>query len=178
MLRSHQSVPALRQVKVTKVIPTIPTTTASSTSDISRNHFTQKGPALLQPAFQELSVRKDVTGESSAFDETDDALGALPTQQTTYTGKRSRRGGKGRRQDQLQDYSTSRLIPTSVVTKKVEIGKNHKKNHRGGPSFNNGYRDDEGWATEDINDIRETEFDFQGNLDRFDKKTVFSQIRV
>lgn len=170
----------LRQGKITKAVPTIPTTTVPSTSDIPRNHFTvsQKGPALLQPAFQELSIGKDVAGESSAFDETDDALSALPTQQTAYTGKRSRRGGKGRRQDQVQDYTASRLVPTSIGTKKVGIGKNHKKNHRGGLGFKNGHRDDEGWAIEDINDIRETEFDFQGNLDRFDKKTVFSQIRV
>lgn len=35
-----------------------------------------------------------------------------------------------------------------------------------------------GWATEDATDIQELpEFDFQGNLSKFDKRTVFSQIR-
>ncbi|KAI8943134.1 hypothetical protein NX059_001165 [Plenodomus lindquistii] len=35
-----------------------------------------------------------------------------------------------------------------------------------------------GWATEDATDIQELpEFDFQGNLSKFDKRTVFNQIR-
>ncbi|KAJ4376287.1 enhancer of mRNA decapping [Neocucurbitaria cava] len=35
-----------------------------------------------------------------------------------------------------------------------------------------------GWATEDATDIQEMpEFDFQGNLSKFDKRTVFNQIR-
>lgn len=38
--------------------------------------------------------------------------------------------------------------------------------------------EEEGWATEDVNDYKEREFDFQGNLERFDKKTVFSQLKV
>ena len=38
--------------------------------------------------------------------------------------------------------------------------------------------EEEGWATEDVADYKEHEFDFQGNLDRFDKKTVFSQIKA
>ncbi|KAK9474392.1 YjeF N-terminal domain-containing protein [Dipodascopsis tothii] len=37
---------------------------------------------------------------------------------------------------------------------------------------------DSGWATGDITDFKNTEFDFQGNLDRFDKKTVFDEIRL
>ncbi|KAF5102647.1 hypothetical protein D0Z03_000392 [Geotrichum reessii] len=35
----------------------------------------------------------------------------------------------------------------------------------------------DGWATEDIQDIQNTDFDFQANLDRFDKADVFKQIR-
>ena len=137
----------------------------------------QRGPTLLQPAFQELSVR-DVAGESSAFDETDDALSALPNQQAAFSGKRSRRGGKGRR-DSGQDTigaTGSRSVPLGYGTSKLGNGKYQKKHSKNG-HYQNG-NDEEGWATEDVNDIRETEFDFQGNLDRFDKKRIFSQIRV
>ncbi|KAK9481015.1 YjeF N-terminal domain-containing protein [Lipomyces japonicus] len=34
------------------------------------------------------------------------------------------------------------------------------------------------WASEDLSGIKNIEFDFQGNLDRFDKKTVFDEIRL
>lgn len=35
----------------------------------------------------------------------------------------------------------------------------------------------DGWATEDVTDFKDTEFDFQANLDRFDKNSVFKEIR-
>lgn len=35
----------------------------------------------------------------------------------------------------------------------------------------------DGWATEDVTDFKDTEFDFQANLDRFDKNLVFNEIR-
>jgi enhancer of mRNA-decapping protein 3 len=37
---------------------------------------------------------------------------------------------------------------------------------------------DDGWATEDVNEFKETEFNFQENLDRFDKKSVFRQLKA
>ncbi|RPA78738.1 hypothetical protein BJ508DRAFT_363626 [Ascobolus immersus RN42] len=37
---------------------------------------------------------------------------------------------------------------------------------------------DDGWATEDVSEFKETEFNFQANLDRFDKKSVFKQLRA
>lgn len=52
-------------------------------------------------------------------------------------------------------------------------GKQKQRNHR---QYNNA--DEEGWATEDVTDFKERDFDFQSNLDRFDKKTVFNQIKV
>lgn len=121
-----------------------------------------------------------MAGESSAFDETDDALSALPIQQPSFS-KRGRRGGKGRRQEQGQDHFAipgPRSVPSGYGQSKLGNGKHQKKFSKNGHQYHNGNGDEEGWATEDINDIRETEFDFQGNLDRFDKKTVFSQIRV
>lgn len=35
-----------------------------------------------------------------------------------------------------------------------------------------------GWAGEDVNIFKEEEFDFQKNLDMFDKAKVFAEIRV
>lgn len=34
------------------------------------------------------------------------------------------------------------------------------------------------WAGEDVNDFKEEEFDFQANLNMFDKEKVFAEIRV
>lgn len=36
----------------------------------------------------------------------------------------------------------------------------------------------DGWAGEDVDIFREEEFDFQKNLDMFDKAKVFAEIRV
>jgi len=182
-LRSHQSVPASRQspkvVLRQQELESRPPQPPAALQSVVRKLFTapQRGPTLLKPAFQELSLR-DVAGESSAFDETDDALSALPNQQAAFSGKRSRRGGKGRR-DSSQDSigaTGPRSMPLGYGTGKSGNGKHQRKHSKNG-HYQNG-NDEEGWATEDVNDIRETEFDFQGNLDRFDKKTVFSQIRV
>lgn len=188
-LRAQQSVPVLRQnAAATKVVtnqsqpsvPIQPTGVASTASSVARKQFTapHKGPAL-QPAFQELSLR-DTVGDSSAFDETDDALSALPTPQPVFDTKRTRKGGKGRRQDQSQDFFGA-AAPRSMPPGNFSGRQNRRFNRNGGHYHNgnhNGHGEEEGWATEDINDIRDTEFDFQGNLDRFDKKTVFSQIKV
>lgn len=38
--------------------------------------------------------------------------------------------------------------------------------------------DNEGWAREDVNIFKEEEFDFQKNLDMFDKAKEFAKIRV
>ena len=180
-LRSHQSVPVLRQAPKTNtaqhLIPAPPRYhTPTSTTTMTKRYPVAKGHA-----FQGLCISKDTAADSSAFDETDDALSALPANQPAYSGKRSRRGGKGRRQEQAQEFPGA-VVPRSIpaitsglANTKGTLGKVHKKNSRA-HAYNNG--DEEGWATEDINDIRDTEFDFQGNLDRFDKKTVFSQIRV
>lgn len=37
--------------------------------------------------------------------------------------------------------------------------------------------DNETWATEDVTDYQDSEFDFQANLDQFDKASVFAEIR-
>lgn len=181
-LRANQSVPALRQspkILRQQEFESHPAQPPAALQSVARKLFTapQRGPTLLKPVFQEYSLR-DVAGESSAFDETDDALSALPNQSAAFSGKRSRRGGKGRR-DSIQDSigaTGARSTPLGYGMSILGSGKQQRKHSKNG-HYQNG-NDEEGWATEDVNDIRETEFDFQGNLDRFDKKTVFSQIRA
>ncbi|KAF8465263.1 YjeF N-terminal domain-containing protein [Kalaharituber pfeilii] len=180
-LRSHQSVPVLRQT--TAISSAIQQSTSnpavhvqsSTTSTCGTKRFPTQRTHQLEAPFQELSIKE--AAESSAFDETDDALSALPAQQPAYSGKRSRRGGKGKRQEHCQDYlgiaGSRRTAGNGNAL--MRNGKHQRRSSRP-HTYHNG--DEEGWATEDINDIRDTEFDFQGNLERFDKKTVFSQIRA
>ncbi|KAI9827736.1 MAG: enhancer of mRNA decapping [Thelocarpon impressellum] len=55
----------------------------------------------------------------------------------------------------------------------VSTSNRQKRRNRAAAEYN------DGWATEDATDIHGMgEFDFQGNLSKFDKKTVFSQIRA
>ena len=44
--------------------------------------------------------------------------------------------------------------------------------------FRRGRRQIHEWAGVDVNDFKSEEFDFQGNLDLFDKEKVFAEIRV
>ncbi|KAL7270088.1 enhancer of mRNA decapping [Rhizina undulata] len=166
--------------------------------------------ATLQGAFSELAIKGDAAdaAESSAPEETDDALDgiAMPTTPYTrskFTGKRSRRGKahlkKQHEQGQLlEPTAQEENIPKSVVVSPGMFGgaiaqaANAQFNSRKSVGLNgkrqkqrkyreNGHftgAEEEGWATEDVNEYKETEFDFQGNLDRFDKKTVFSQLRA
>jgi len=135
-----------------------------------------------------------------------------------YTGKRSRRGGRGKAQReaamQMEPVSvegsadidtsaavirknqqdirskgwrqTSLIEETTVVaggTSGLTVGmggrqavsSSKRKTQR--QQLANG-EDQNGWATEDATDIQDMgEFDFEGNLSKFDKRTVFDQIR-
>ncbi|KAK7203507.1 YjeF N-terminal domain-containing protein [Myxozyma melibiosi] len=51
---------------------------------------------------------------------------------------------------------------------------NKRKNGR---RFNGDYQDDS-WVDEDTAEFKDTEFDFQSNLEKFNKKTVFDEIRL
>jgi len=145
-----------------------------------------------QQRFSDTSLRHDVT-ESSAF-ETDGPvtpLPAKPTYQPWWPGKKPpQRGNAPPRNDQLVSAAQKSLQP-SVVLQPGLFGGGiaaaagagygaHKKKSKRRPRHENGNfaNDEEGWATEDVTDFKEMEFDFQGNLDRFDKKTVFSQIKA
>lgn len=158
--------------------------------------------ATLQQEFTKMSLRTDAA-ESSAFEETDDASSMyVPkmayNQRNNFTGKRSRRGkGFLQKSDQflepIQQESSVVLQPglfggavaqaaaASVGGRyPIQPGSNRRMSKRRQRYENGNYAnaDEEGWATEDVTDFKETEFDFQSNLNRFDKKTVFSQIKA
>lgn len=164
----------------------------------------------LQVPFNNTLPRGDAAGESSAFDETDDAASTAampptPLVRPSFSGKRSRRGkthpdvGGGQRGSlgpnpqkapiqksvvvspgmfggpvaQAANSSATGLLQPGITTEKMRKHRRRRRRNDG-----NSNAEEEGWATEDVNDYKEREFDFQGNLDRFDKKSVFSQIKV
>lgn len=53
----------------------------------------------------------------------------------------------------------------------------HQNNHHYNNFTNNNNKGGQNWATEDASDIKNHEFDFQANLNLFDKQSVFEQIR-
>lgn len=135
-----------------------------------------------------------------------------------YTGKRSRRGGRGKAQREaaMQTEPLSVDGPADVDTSAAVIRKNQQNIRSKGwrqdslieetaavagatsgltagmvgrqavsaskrkiqrQQLGNGEHQN-GWATEDATDIQDMgEFDFEGNLSKFDKRTVFDQIR-
>ncbi|KAI9783253.1 MAG: hypothetical protein M1839_004093 [Geoglossum umbratile] len=134
-----------------------------------------------------------------------------------YTGKRSRRGGRGKkdaaaqsrksgsvgvdpgeslqpsqrkkergveRRDRLRqnqpeepetpEQHTPGVIGGSVARAAVNSSRRKAKKQRAVQGD-----DQDGWATEEATDIQGMgEFDFQGNLSKFDKRTVFNQIKA
>jgi enhancer of mRNA-decapping protein 3 len=133
------------------------------------------------------------------------AMPPTPYALPSFSGKRSRRGkanlNKGYEQRSLgltaQDAPVQKNVVVSpgmfggpiaqaasaCATGPIQpgiVGADKRRRQRRRQRRNDGHSnaEEEGWATEDVNDYKEREFDFQGNLDRFDKKTVFSQIKV
>lgn len=152
--------------------------------------------AALSVPFGDLSLKGDVAAESSAFDETDDGLGSVlpvtPEVRGKLQGKRSRRG-KPHLKRQHEQREDGNVVAPGMFRGLIAQVANASANHLMQPGMTNRRRrtrrgnrydgsttnaEEEGWATEDVNDYKEREFDFQGNLDRFDKKTVFNQIKV
>lgn len=83
--------------------------------------------------------------------------------------------GKGWRQTpMLQDQSTARtpgLIDGKVGMEAVRISNRKSRKQKAMEATN-------GWATEDATDVQDLpDFDFAENLSKFDKRTVFEQIR-
>jgi len=159
------------------------------------NNKPESKASTLQQQFTETSLRNDVA-ESSAFG-TDDPATPFPPK-STYPSQRRlikilpprRKGPKQMQQNdqfmtaaqQPQEGSVV-LLPGMFGSANAAAGAGYggqKKKSKRWQRYESGdyAQDEEGWATEDVTDFKETEFDFQGNLDRFDKKTVFSQIKA
>jgi enhancer of mRNA-decapping protein 3 len=134
-----------------------------------------------------------------------------------YTGKRSRRGGRGKKDAAAQGRKSGSVVvdpaeslqpPQRKKERGVERRERFRQNQSEEPAIleqhtpgliggsvaraavNSSRRkakkqravqgdDQDGWATEEATDIQGMgEFDFQGNLSKFDKRTVFNQIKA
>ncbi|KAK6533384.1 enhancer of mRNA decapping [Orbilia ellipsospora] len=154
--------------------PTGPTKSHQNTKEktitVTRPPFTT--PALTSP-FSKLKLGDAV--DSSAFEETDD-----PSQASFHVSKRQtdNRARRGRRQSDASSFGNRQSYTRNngnISQQRRQDNYGARRRHR---HQNSNTRDEDGWATEDVNDIKDHEFDFQGNLERFDKKTVFSQIEA
>ncbi|CAG8611351.1 7765_t:CDS:2, partial [Racocetra fulgida] len=87
--------------------------------------------------------------------------GSRTPSKTTQTGSTIDSDSKGEEEEELVKTSNG----------------NH---HNGGESSEaeRGRRQTHEWAGGDVNDFKSKEFDFQGNLDLFDKEKVFAEIRL
>ncbi|KAH0559225.1 hypothetical protein GP486_004258 [Trichoglossum hirsutum] len=134
-----------------------------------------------------------------------------------YTGKRSRRGGRGKKDAATQsrkagsvdvDPEEALQSPQRKKERGSERNKRLHQNRSEEPEFPGPYTpgviggsvaraavnssrrkarkqrtvqgdDQDGWATEEATDIQSRgDFDFQGNLSKFDKRSVFNQIKA
>ncbi|KAK6348891.1 enhancer of mRNA decapping [Orbilia blumenaviensis] len=140
-----------------------------TTTTVTRPPFTT--PALTSP-FSKLKLGDAV--DSSAFEETDDSQ--APHQPRRHTDSRARRG---RRDPDTGSFVNRPSHPRNNGNPNQRRGRDsYGGRDNSGPVRRHRYQNSDGWATEDVTGIKDTEFDFQGNLDRFDKKAVFSQIEI
>ena len=129
-------------------------------------------------------ARLDTTEE-----ETLEEPGTMPTAQAMAKSKRSR--NRARRKDRngngdLNNHagpSTSRpnrgegwrQTPMLQSTKSFQPFASLKKSQKGRPGRN----DANGWASEDVTDVQEAgDFDFQEGLAKFDKQTLFDEMKA
>ncbi|KAI9837298.1 MAG: hypothetical protein M1819_000372 [Sarea resinae] len=157
---------------------------------------------------------KDLTPHAPVYIDAFEA----PPKNDEYTGKRSRRGGRGKgHKDAANEVRPAELdAPEGVTSPEVSLkqarairtkearqasrvetanGKNERipgliTGAAGRQAIKSSKRknrsqramlgdDNDGWATEEATDIQGLgEFDFQGNLSKFDKHAVFDQIRT
>ncbi|KAK6822550.1 hypothetical protein PG987_014095 [Apiospora arundinis] len=126
----------------------------------------------------------------------DEALNATPTAnqaadaQSTAKGKKSRqrqrRGGRNANRKNDGDATPTssakpteqgpgwRQTPILQSTKSFQPFASLKKSQKGRQPPNA----DNGWASEDVTDVQEAgDFDFEGSLAKFDKRTIFDEMR-
>ncbi|KAL7333019.1 enhancer of mRNA decapping, variant 2 [Mucor circinelloides] len=80
-------------------------------------------------------------------------------------------------QQQQQQYSEKILTPVKSVSKNRKIKQPQPSQTQQQSQQAYRKRNSDGWAGEDVDIFREEEFDFQKNLDMFDKAKVFAEIR-
>lgn len=88
----------------------------------------------------------------------------------------SRKGNGWRQTPMLQDAEYSQARTPGVIGGRVGLEAAHASNRK--TRRQRALEANNGWATEDATDIQDMpEFDFAENLSKFDKRTVFDQIR-
>ncbi|KAF3079792.1 enhancer of mRNA decapping [Orbilia oligospora] len=142
-----------------------------TTTTVTRPPFTT--PALTSP-FSKLKLGDAV--DSSAFEETDDSQ--APHQPRRPLDSRPKRGRRDPNTDNFVHQPSQH--PRNNGNANLRRGRDNHHGARESSAYirRHRYQNSDGWATEDVTGIKDTEFDFQGNLERFDKKAVFSQIQT
>ncbi len=147
---------------------------------------------LYPPPISHLAIQT-LTNPAAAIDAADDDLQDLtPTAATAQSGfapRERRRGKRGKRQQGVKDTDERtpassarptnqnkgwRQTPILQSTKSFQPFASLKKSQkrRADPSA------DSGWASEDVTDVQEAgDFDFEGSLAKFDKRTIFNEMR-
>ncbi|KAK2775116.1 enhancer of mRNA decapping [Emmonsiellopsis sp. PD_33] len=151
--------------------------------------------------FNERDSLKDDQGTPSTLEDIPEGRrGAAPLEvPLKYTGKRSRRGGRGKinKEADSQPSGATPIASESAATaaRKTNVGgkgwrqtafvepaplpANNGRSRRSKLRNRKSYAEDpNGWATEDATDIQEMgDFDFASNLSKFDKRRIFDEIR-
>jgi enhancer of mRNA-decapping protein 3 len=156
---------------------------------------------LVEP-MQKISVVEDEAddAEAAALEELDGSAHIAFAQPIAKVSKKRarKRKGRGEREEGSQD-PTITVTPVKDSTKAKGSKQTPLLDAKGwrqtpllepNPSFQpfstlkkkgrrNGRVEENGWATEDATDVQEMgDFDFEGSLAKFDKKTVFTQIQA
>ncbi|KAK2767045.1 enhancer of mRNA decapping [Arachnomyces sp. PD_36] len=194
-----------------QVTPSFPEPVSSSVQTQTGGRGTSTAATLTEP-FSNIDIGgrdglagKDDTIEDQVIEGTvpEGRKGAAPLDAPLkYTGKRSRRGGRGKAQKDAgsqtgsgvpaEDQDLTPTLPkktnpkgkgwrqTAFVEPAQSTRDSPRSNGKGRRNRGNkGYAEDpNGWATEDATDIQEMgDFDFATNLSKFDKRRVFDEIR-
>ncbi|KAK8022396.1 hypothetical protein PG993_013163 [Apiospora rasikravindrae] len=141
------------------------------------------------PAVGDDLDQQDTTEDDEALNATPTAPQAIDGQSTAKSKKsrqRQRRGGRnGNRKNDGDATPTSSAKPTEQgpgwrqtpilqSTKSFQPFASLKKSQKGRQPPNA----DNGWASEDVTDVQEAgDFDFEGSLAKFDKRTIFDEMR-
>lgn len=143
---------------------------------------------LVEP-MQKISVVEDEAddAEGHTLEELDGAVSITFAEPVTRVSRR-----RARRQKIKKERETEAQDPATIPAKETTRSKGWRQTPllEPNPSFQpfstlkrkNGRRnkaDENGWATEDATDVQEMgDFDFEGSLAKFDKRTVFNQIQA